>query len=1302
MKYLKTIIYFFAFLFLFGVANNASAANVFYSVGQSAADLKTGSPSVSIASGVATFSVAQVGNIGVGDRVTYNTNSVAYIASKTSTTVWNVVTKTGGAPADVTSQTVNSIGREYTSLSAAEAGATDSNHLNTTDLVTGNYILNLPAYYDTAADTTAVTIDGWTTGAQNYIKIYTPNNTSTEANQSQRHSGKWDTGKYRLEIGNSFGIRNNEPHLRIDGLQIRVTSTNASSQAVIRQEYATGLVNSELWFSNNIIRGFSSNTYSNHHGIQLYDSGNGIVYAYNNIVYDIRTTSGNAHGIQGGDSDYTFYVFNNTVYNCNIGIYNIASNLVVAKNNIAYNNTDNYYGTSFHASSTNNLSGPTQTDAPGTNPQNAKTVSFINEPAKDFHLSPSDTSAKNMGADLSADPNLPIANDIDGHTRPTLGVFDIGADEATTPVFYSVGQNTNDHKTGSPTVTIASGVATFSVAQVATNMGVGDKVTYNTSTIAYISGKVSETTWSVITATGGTPSNVSGQTVNSIAHAFASLSAAEAGAPGASYLNTSNLVTGNFQLNFPCYYDTAADTTAVTIDGWTTGANSYIKIYTPNNASTEVNVSQRHSGKWDTSKYYISTTSSTALSPMEEYTRIDGIQISQTPAAATYPRIVYVLLNNANSDVRLSNSILKANYSAVTGAYYPRTVFAYGGVGGTLNFNAWNNIIYYTAEPGNTSGASTLGCNYAVCNFYNNTIINYSGSSKSYGIYRDGGTIIAKNNIVKGFGNTQTYSGAFAAGTDYNATDGTDNIGQGSNNRISQTFSFADEANADFHLTLNDTGAKGFGVSLAQDSSLSFQNDIDGQHRSGGADGTPWDIGADEYVGTEIQSSNQRASSLTDGLVLYQSFDGQDVSGTTAFDRSGLGNNGVISGATVKAGKRGQGLDFDGVSNSIIVPDSNSLDITGAVTLSAWYYPNNMNAGWYVLAAKDGGGSDSNYWLGRNGSKFYLTFINASWHNHSTVNTYTANQWYHVVGVIDSVNDTMKIYVNGVLDIDTQVEAADMIASNDSLYIGRDNGNNTTVNGKIDEVRVYNRALSVSEIGNLYTLGQEKINMSLTNKSTTGLVGMWSFDGNDIYGNTAYDRSGLGNHGAISGATAKAGKRGQALSFNGTSNSRVDFNSTPLINSTAPFTVSYWARLDAIVNYAIPLTLRTDSAQNWRTYYAVGNNSVWFGRRGGWIILKASLSSTPMNTWHHIVVTYNGSDSTVAGNFKFYDNGSSTAIEDGGGFASDTGNSRIGGFTGGDQWWWNGLIDEVRVYNRALSADEIKNLFNLGNAKILP
>jgi len=60
----------------------------------------------------------------------------------------------------------------------------------------------------------------------------------------------------------------------------------------------------------------------------------------------------------------------------------------------------------------------------------------------------------------------------------TLPWFLVTPAYAATNVYYSVGQNTSDHKTGSPNVTISSGVATFTVAQTAPNLGVGDKVAY--------------------------------------------------------------------------------------------------------------------------------------------------------------------------------------------------------------------------------------------------------------------------------------------------------------------------------------------------------------------------------------------------------------------------------------------------------------------------------------------------------------------------------------------------------------------------------------------------------------------------------------------------------------------------------------------------------------------------------------------------------------------------------------------------------------------------------------------------------
>jgi len=68
----------------------------------------------------------------------------------------------------------------------------------------------------------------------------------------------------------------------------------------------------------------------------------------------------------------------------------------------------------------------------------------------------------------------------------------------------------------------------------------------------------------------------------------------------------------------------------------------------------------------------------------------------------------------------------------------------------------------------------------------------------------------------------------------------------GTGDRNSQTFSFTDASNGDFHLTASDTGARGYGTNLYNDSVYAFQTDIDGDDRGGS--GAQWDIGADECV----------------------------------------------------------------------------------------------------------------------------------------------------------------------------------------------------------------------------------------------------------------------------------------------------------------------------------------------------------------------------------------------------------------------------------------------------------------------
>lgn len=421
----KTIIFFFFLAVFFGVSSDAQAASVYYSVGQNATDHKTGSPTVTISSGTATFSVAQTSiYMGVGDRVTYNTTSIAYISGKISTTQWTLVTATGGTPADVTAQTVNSIAHEYTSLSAAEAGASDANHLNTSDLVTGNYILNIPCYYDSAADTTAVTVNGWTTGASNYINIYTPNNTSTEVNSSQRHQGKWDTGKYNLSTGNSGGLYIRDEYVRIEGLQFEIAPSSDSIRCVSIDTITIG--GSDIRVSESVMKkSGGAGLYSA--GINVGD-GDASVYLKNNVLQDFR------YGLRADVATHV-YLYNNTANGCGTSFYAVNTDIVTAKNNISQNSTYGFYG-NFTAASDYNIS-DLAADAPGANSKNYTTVAFADAGNADYHLDPSDVSAKGAGTSLASDSYYAFSTDIDGQVRDNL--WDIGADESLASTFRTKG-----------------------------------------------------------------------------------------------------------------------------------------------------------------------------------------------------------------------------------------------------------------------------------------------------------------------------------------------------------------------------------------------------------------------------------------------------------------------------------------------------------------------------------------------------------------------------------------------------------------------------------------------------------------------------------------------------------------------------------------------------------------------------------------------------------------------------------------------------------------------------------------------
>ncbi len=230
----------------------------------------------------------------------------------------------------------------------------------------------------------------------------------------------------------------------------------------------------------------------------------------------------------------------------------------------------------------------------------------------------------------------------------------------------------------------------------------------------------------------------------------------------------------------------------------------------------------------------------------------------------------------------------------------------------------------------------------------------------------------------------------------------------------------------------------------------------------------------DAYPG--VYSLRTSASPLTPGirdkgLVGYWKFD--EGSGSTASDSSGSGNVGTFgSGVTWIDGKVNKALAFNG-SGGVVAPDASTLRLPNDFTIIAWFN----------LAAPPGA-ADSRPIVGKLGTGFPLNYVLSvaydpiriypsvyssggqaySFTSNATINL---NTWYFVA-LTRTTTDSGKLYLNGLLDKTGTFPSGTLAVNNDLLRIGESGGFVRYWNGLIDDVRIYNRALSAAEIAAIY------------------------------------------------------------------------------------------------------------------------------------------------------------------------------------------------------------------------------------------
>jgi hypothetical protein len=449
-------------------------------------------------------------------------------------------------------------------------------------------------------------------------------------------------------------------------------------------------------------------------------------------------------------------------------------------------------------------------------------------------------------------------------------------------------------------------------------------------------------------------------------------------------------------------------------------------------------------------------------------------------------------------------------------------------------------------------------------------------------------------------------------------------------------------------------------------------------------------------------------SPSNNGLVGYWSLD--EGTSTIAHDFSGNGNNGTLNGfanppTTTSGwnnGRLGKGLSFDGTGDYLTLPGNTDISLKNNISsVSMWAYINSVGPNGYAeLYSVTGGARTGIVWR----STQIGVDANSDFYDYYVSGTLSYNSWNHIVVEIDRTINKASVYINGVYKGQTNAWSSYTPTAN-TPQIGANSltGNGGDyLNGKIDEVRIYNRALSATEVSNLYKLGAVKLGTTeqASNFMSNGLVGYWPFNGKDINWTsgttgTAYDRSGNGNNGTLTNmnqsSSPVAGKIGQALSFNGVNNV-IQMNNVNLNTAASAFnTISFWMKWDGTTNVAL-LT--------WGNFYDIWiPSSTCMGFNAGQGDAYGINPTSISNKWSYVtLIIYNGA---YTGNNKIYINGNDQILSQ----CSGSGQSQTSGTTLylgnlANGYWFNGTIDEVRIYNRALSAAEVKGLYLYGQTVI--
>ena len=433
--------------------------------------------------------------------------------------------------------------------------------------------------------------------------------------------------------------------------------------------------------------------------------------------------------------------------------------------------------------------------------------------------------------------------------------------------------------------------------------------------------------------------------------------------------------------------------------------------------------------------------------------------------------------------------------------------------------------------------------------------------------------------------------------------------------------------------------------------------------------------------------------SLLDGLVAYYPLDDDDLT-----DHTGNGNNGTNYGTTSTADRfcrEGKARNFAGIDNSqyIEVPNSSTLQFNDAATVSLWFCMNGRRGmDWWgnatettvnahVLFAKNydqNGKMFARVVVQDNGDFSLGGHISNTWAE-DTIDNLQIGQW--VMATFVFTDTYVETYVNGRLLTRSEGGNSFATSNGNNLYFGRLSSFWYPLNGKMDDIRVFNRALSSDEVAQLYYLDIVP---------PDSLLVLMPLDG-DM---TDYSGNGFQPviHGNVTSAVGHNDADSTAYRFPGESGSWIEIPHDDRLNLCGSFTVSAWYNRDEGWQYGNLVSKGRDVTNGWALNTSSTHTNGYMS--GG---TDASAQITPSDgNWHMTTGVYDLATSTL----RYYLDGELQDEQSNVSAALSTENPVAIGrhlFSAGNissyPYPFKGTIDDIVIYNRPLSEEEVQMLY---------